>query len=68
MCANTFPYLQDCIYLYIYNRPPEDEPSSSKHVEYIKNLNINLEKAYFASLCCIIILKRTLQNKYKLFA
>ena len=43
-------------YLYIYNRLPEDEPSSSKHAEDIVNKNINSEKIHFVGLYCIIIL------------
>jgi len=32
---------------FIYNRLPEDEPSGSKHVEDIKNYNIDLVKVQF---------------------
>jgi hypothetical protein len=39
-----------------YNRLPEDEPSSSKYVEDIRNWNISLKKVHFAGLYCIIIL------------
>jgi len=35
----------------MYNRPPEDESSGSKHVE-----DISVVKVQFVGLCCIIIL------------
>ena len=46
-----------------YNRLPEDELSGSKHVEGIKNQNINIEKVHFISLYCINILQCTVQKK-----
>jgi hypothetical protein len=48
----------------MFNRPPEDEPSSSKHVEdiKIKNLSINLENVRFVGLYYIIILQSAVQK------
>lgn len=42
----------------IYNRIPEEELSSSKHVEEIKNV-------HFVGLSCIIILKCKVQEAFK---
>ena len=40
----------------LYNRLPEDGPSSSEHVEVVKNYNISLTSVYFVGLYYTIIL------------
>jgi len=50
-------------YTCIYNRVPEDEPSSSKHAKDIINKNINSENMQFLGLFFIFTLGN-LSNSY----
>ena len=46
----------------MYNLPPEDEPSGSKHVEDVTDYNISLKKVHFIGLYFTKILQSTVQK------